>query len=166
MNFIYNQLPNGLFDKEACTNGKVCNKARIFPTGYYDIWGINEKNEFCVFELKKPEDNNKMGIISELYFYALFAENILLNSHLIKAKKNYRGYNGLVNAVNHGCNKVNAYFLVDNTKNGIHKDINDNRERMIELLNSNPFNLHFQFIEYDYDAIKEYIKPDEKAVAK
>lgn len=59
------QLPIGLF------NGKVTKDCRIFPGGKsaIDIYGINNKNQFCLFELKTAR-NKKVGAISEMLFYA------------------------------------------------------------------------------------------------
>lgn len=164
MECIFNQLPNGLFDKDICIQNseKVCNKARIFPTGYFDIWGINEKNELCIFELKKEEKNEKMGIISELFFYALYAKEILLNDGIInKATSQFRGYPYLVQAVTDGCFKVNAYFLVNKSKGqetSMHKDIKENKDKIIKLLNLNSINICFQFIEYDYNSLNATIE--------
>ena len=62
--FLERQLPVGLF------KDKVNSKNEIFPRNKsaIDIWSISNANEILLFELKAPK-NNKVGIISELYFY-------------------------------------------------------------------------------------------------
>ena len=63
--YLNRQLPVGVFNKP------VSNKTRILPKNKsaIDIWGISKANELLLFELK-AEGNNKVGIISELYFYS------------------------------------------------------------------------------------------------
>jgi hypothetical protein len=60
------QLPVGVF----C--GKVEKKNAIFAHGKsaVDIWGITSEDELVIFELKAP-GNEKIGAISELFFYAM-----------------------------------------------------------------------------------------------
>jgi len=59
------QLPVGVFID------RVSAKTAIFSRGKsaIDIWGISKDNELLIFELK-AEQNDKVGIISEIYFYA------------------------------------------------------------------------------------------------
>lgn len=72
---VYTQLPNGLFHNSP--NEKL-ERGKMFMTrGDYDIWGIDKKGNLCVFELKKDEDNEALGLISELFFYSIFAQQIL-----------------------------------------------------------------------------------------
>jgi hypothetical protein len=61
---FYRQLPVGVFEN------KVLKSTSIFTGGKsaIDIWGFSKENELLVFELK-AEKNEKVGIISELYFY-------------------------------------------------------------------------------------------------
>ena len=60
------QLPVGVF----CD--KVEKKNAIFAHGKsaVDIWGITSANELVIFELKAPK-NEKVGAISEIFFYAM-----------------------------------------------------------------------------------------------
>ena len=62
--FLNRQLPVGVFE------GDIKKDNSIFTGGKsaIDIWGINH-DELLLFELK-AEKNNKIGIISELYFYS------------------------------------------------------------------------------------------------
>lgn len=65
------QLPVGVFNKP------VSNKTRILPKNKsaIDIWGVSNKNDLLIFELK-AERNNKIGIITELYFYCCVMQRI------------------------------------------------------------------------------------------
>jgi hypothetical protein len=60
------QLPVGVF----C--GSIEKKNAIFTHGKsaVDMWGISSANELVIFELKAP-GNEKIGAISELFFYAM-----------------------------------------------------------------------------------------------
>jgi hypothetical protein len=97
---LYRQLPVGVF------GNKVSKSASIFTGGKsaIDIWGFNKENELLVFELK-ADNNEKVGIISELYFYVCVLqmvrkqifkhENCLdVNEHLLKipATKKIKAY--------------------------------------------------------------------------
>ena len=77
--FVNNQLPNGLFNIKPQEIPHESN--RIFTSGAYDIWGIDKKGNFCIFELKKDKGNIQLGVISELFFYAVYAHKILCNSN-------------------------------------------------------------------------------------
>ena len=97
---LYRQLPVGVFEN------KVSKSASIFTGGKsaIDIWGFNKENELLVFELK-ADNNEKVGIISELYFYVCVLqmvrtqtfkhENCLdKNEHILKipATKKIKAY--------------------------------------------------------------------------
>lgn len=64
------QLPVGAFKE------KVSKATAIFPRGKsaVDIWGISSNNELVFFELKAP-GNMKVGVISELFFYAMILQD-------------------------------------------------------------------------------------------
>lgn len=64
------QLPVGAFKE------KVSKATAIFPRGKsaVDIWGISSNNELAIFELKAP-GNMKVGVISELFFYAMILQD-------------------------------------------------------------------------------------------
>jgi hypothetical protein len=66
---LYNQLPRGLFERS------VCNDNRVFPTGFFDLWGVDQNNDLWLFELK-GKDNQAAGILSELFFYANYASQV------------------------------------------------------------------------------------------
>jgi len=63
--YLNRQLPVGVFHKP------VSSLTSIFPRhkSAVDIWGLTRNNELLLFELK-ADRNNKVGIVSELYFYS------------------------------------------------------------------------------------------------
>lgn len=70
---LYFQLPVGVFSK------RVARENAIFTGGKsaIDLWGVNNTSKhLAIFELK-DEKNKKVGIISELMFYA----NVVLDTH-------------------------------------------------------------------------------------
>lgn len=147
---LYNQLPNGLFNNKPTEKPNAHN--RIFTAGMYDIWGIDSNHNFCIFELKKNTGNTKLGIISELFFYAVYAHEILCNPNILhKNTKNIRGYDELYKTVsNHKINGVTAIFLLGE---GWHSQIKMRKEELTKLLNTNTFGIKFDFIQYDFTKI-------------
>jgi hypothetical protein len=149
---LFNQLPNGLFIQTDGESDKktIREKNRIFPTGYIDLWGINEENDLCVFELKK-KGNNEAGIISELYFYAHYTHDIFLTHRLNKKPSKYRGYEILRNAVEKGIKKIHACFLAPE----YHSEIRDRRGEIQDHLNSGETNINYHFLTFDQKKICE-----------
>lgn len=98
--FLYRQLPVGVFE------GDIKKDNSIFTGGKsaIDIWGINH-DELLLFELK-AEKNNKIGIISELYFYSCIMRCV--HTGLLK-HKNSGTYTDLDRIAN--TKKIKAYFL-------------------------------------------------------
>jgi len=156
---IHNQLPCGLFD--CGVTGKPKEENRILARGFFDIWGFDENDNFCVFELKKDKGNTHLGVISELFFYAVYSHDILLNLdrlHQKRSKVNHRGYDTLYDAVNSKAAKsVGAYFLLGQ---GAHSLIKDNMNALIELMNSNMFAIKFGTVQYDVNIVNGFGKPD------
>jgi hypothetical protein len=60
------QLPVGVFTKSVNKNNSVFTGGK----SAVDIWGIGEDKELYIFELK-AKDNKKVGILSEIFFYAM-----------------------------------------------------------------------------------------------
>ncbi len=143
---IHDQYPNGLFNKE------ISDKNRIFPTGYFDLWGITDNNELCVFELKR-KDNRPLGILSELIFYANFALEFLLVKKCIPldTNKTYRGYYDIITAINKNCDKINAYFLTH--IEDLHPAIKNHKKEIINYLNQINKNITYSFIFFDQDEV-------------
>ncbi|MCI9087158.1 MAG: hypothetical protein HFJ32_01155 [Clostridia bacterium] len=149
---VYTQLPNGLFHNSP--NEKL-DRGKIFMTrGDYDLWGIDKKGNLCIFELKKDKDNEALGILSELFFYSIFAQQIHCHKERIHKKqpvKNFRGYEKLYDAVQAGeIKNVNAIFLLGK---GIHVVIGEWKKELTNLLNTNRLGIHYDFIYYDIDVI-------------
>jgi hypothetical protein len=131
---VYRQLPVGVF------GNKVSKNDAIFTGGKsaIDIWGFNKSNELLVFELKAAR-NEKVGIISELYFYVCVLqmvrkqifklENVLdENKHLLKIPTT---------------KMINAYFLSPTLHPLIDKEI-------VELVNAvNPEEITYHFISFN-----------------
>ncbi|MEI7525442.1 MAG: hypothetical protein WCJ95_13975 [Mariniphaga sp.] len=69
--YLNRQLPVGIFTKP------VSKLTSIFPRNKsaIDIWGISIANELLLFELK-ADNNNKVGIITELYFYSCIMKRV------------------------------------------------------------------------------------------
>jgi len=147
---VYNQLPNGLFNIKPNEQPKEDN--RIFTTGFFDIWGIDKKDNFCIFELKKDEGNSHLGVISELFFYSIYAYKILCNkTFLHEKKKNVRGYEKLYDAVKSDKIKnINAIFLLGKD---VYPVIDERRKELKELLDTNEFGIKYNFINYDINVI-------------
>lgn len=131
---VYRQLPVGVFEN------KVSKSASIFTGGKsaIDIWGFNKENELLVFELK-ADNNEKVGIISELYFYvcvlqmvrtqAFKHENCIAeNEHLLKIP---------------ATKKIKAYFLSPTLHPLVDKEI-------LVLLNEVvPDEINYHYIQFD-----------------
>jgi hypothetical protein len=69
--YLDRQLPVGLFFDD------VHEKNSIFPhrKSAIDIWGLSKKDELILMELK-TENNNTVGIISEILFYCYFMDEV------------------------------------------------------------------------------------------
>ena len=142
---IFNQLPNGLFDSE------IVESNRVFTSGACDIWGLDADGYFCIFELKK-KDNKPLGILSELFFYAAYAHEVLLNEkRLHDATEDYRGYGLLYDAVQKGVIKgIKAFFLLGSDA---HRYIEEYKSELLAELDKNSFHIKFYFIKYDMNII-------------
>jgi hypothetical protein len=92
-------LPVGVFKKS------VSKLTSIFPRlkSAIDIWGISKNNELLLFELK-ADANNKVGIITELYFYCCIMRNV--QSGRFKHEKSDGDLDMIAKSKN-----INAYFL-------------------------------------------------------
>lgn len=97
--FLDRQLPVGVFE------GEIKKDNSIFTGGKsaIDIWGINHYEELLLFELKAA-NNNKVGIISELYFYCCIMRCVQTGQ--FKHKKSDTDLDRIANT-----KKIKAYFL-------------------------------------------------------
>ena len=95
------------------------------------MWGIDDNDNLCIFELKKPQGNDHTGIVSELFFYAWFAYEYYgtnINSEKSKKEKGLRGYDELVarsGRLQNNKNLVKAYFLVKQFRAGLNEKIDN-----------------------------------------
>ena len=134
---LYRQLPVGVFEKIVSKN------TSIFTGGKsaIDIWGFNKSNELIVFELK-AENNEKVGIISELYFYVCVLQ--MLRKKIFKHEKYLDKHKHLLEIP--ATKKIKGYFLSPT----LHPLVD---RKMIELLNeARPDEISYHYIQFD----KEY----------
>ena len=157
---VYDQLYNGLFNTENNTIPHESN--RIFTSGAYDIWGIDSDNNFCIFELKKHKKNAHLGVISELFFYATFAKNILCNKKTLNSlgtRKPYRGYEKLYEFVeSNKLNKIKAIFFFGENENSMYYAIENmyKNGRLMKVLNQNRFGIEFNLMTYKFEDVIKY----------
>ena len=107
---FYNQLPVGLFYE------KVTSDTAIFPRSHaaLDIWGL-DNSTFHLVELKAKENQN-LGVLSEVFFYACFVYDMYCCRHLErkdstdsqKYGEKLRGYPELIRA---NITSVTAHIL-------------------------------------------------------
>lgn len=127
------QLPVGVFENV------VSKKTSIFTGGKsaIDIWGFSKENELLVFELK-ADNNVKVGILSELYFYVSVLKML--------KKQTFRHDN---------CNQedilkiakfdqIKAFFLCPS----IHPLID---KKILDLLNEPNSQIKYHYINFDKD---------------
>lgn len=122
---LSDQLPTGLFA------GAVRKEHKIFNTGYFDLWSLAENGTFTVYELKAP-GNLPAGIISELYFYANYANDLLRERNgcvLNRSNTTVRNYGFLSRA---DVRAVNGVFLV----NRLHPEIEKQETAILSMLNA------------------------------
>lgn len=121
-NGIFPQLPVGLF------LNSVEEANRVFAGGSaaVDLWTW-DRNKFYVFELKYM--NKKVGIITELFFYANYLYDLLVEKNFVlnKRKTEKRGYQNLLE---NEFEEICAFMLVDEN----HPLIDD---EVLKILNNN-----------------------------
>lgn len=132
---LFRQLPVGLFKekKEAKNSLFTRGKSAI------DLWAIDDE-KIAIFELKTK--NKMVGIISELFFYSSYIDDVFVKKNNIafykgselNSNKSIRGYNFLIEKPEN--KSIEAYFLTDTmhpliTKNEIDL-LNENEEKRIK----------------------------------
>jgi hypothetical protein len=130
--FIDRQLPVGIFKDEVSINNAIFSRGK----SAIDIWGISKANELMIFELK-AEHNDKVGIISEIYFYA----NVM---RMVKTGKFEYQKPCKVNLERiSDVSKIKAYILAPS----LHPLID---EKIMEIMNTNVLpEMEFHYINYD-----------------
>ena len=145
------QLPMGLFD------GQVLLDTAITPGGasQADLWKI-EKDEFCVYELKDNihTDNIRVGIITELMFYANVLHRLFITQEiqyspkadLYRTKKRddaSRGFEYILDAIyQHSITHIKAVILTDR----LHPLIEHNKKQLLNDMNQNKVNIRFEHL--------------------
>ncbi|MCL2289277.1 MAG: hypothetical protein FWC34_01020 [Bacteroidetes bacterium] len=126
------QLPVGIFKSE------ISEKYAVMPANskaQIDIWAIKDST-LKIFELKTPT-NYKVGIISELMFYANImsdVKNAVIKFPPSAAVCNYRSFNELYKRVKEkSLEKIEAIMLADN----LHPLISCKKKDILKILNSN-----------------------------
>lgn len=135
--FLYRQLPVGVFEN------RVSKSASIFTGGKsaIDIWGFNKENELLVFELK-ADSNEKVGIISELYFYVCVLQ--MMRKQIFKHENCLDENKHLLEIP--ATKKIRAYFLSPTRHPLVDKEI-------LKLLNAvTPDEISYHYIQFN----KEY----------
>lgn len=154
---VFDQLPNGLFE------GSVAEKNRRFPTGYFDLWGIDDNDNLCIFELKRPQGNDHIGIVSELFFYAWFAYEYYGANINSKKGKWARGYDRLVERskrLQNDENPIKAYFLVKQFRSGLNEKIDNILELFNSALKDQGVAITFEVVRYDESWLSDKAKED------
>lgn len=138
---LYDQMPCSIFI------GKKSEKTKIFSSGYFDLWGVNPKGELCIFELKKA-GNTPLGIISELFFYSMIAQDMRLSTHDDR-KSSVRGFDEFMKTKD--VPLIKAYFLAP----ALHSSIENNLSEVLKQLNSakNISNVEFGYIKFKQEEI-------------
>lgn len=134
---LYRQLPVGVFES------KISKSSSIFTGGKsaIDIWGFNKSNELLVFELK-ADSNEKVGIISELYFYVCVLQ--MVREKIFKHENCHDENKHLLEIP--ATKKIKAYFLSPTLHPLVDKEI-------LKLLNAvTPDEISYHYIQFN----KEY----------
>lgn len=136
---LFRQLPVGLFENEI----KEANAIFTGKKSAIDLWAT-DNDSIAVFELKT---NNKMiGIITELFFYSKYIEDVFVDDNNIycsKCSTALRGYQNL--AIGNASNKkIKSFFLTDDLHPLITNDV-------IKTLNENRGKIEYSSIEYCID---------------
>lgn len=137
---ISRQLPVGLFE------GTVSKDKAVFPYGKsaIDLWTVTE-DSIVIFELKT--DNQMVGIITELMFYANYVYDMFIingNTFSPQTPENeayFRGYRRLINS---GLKTVLAAMLT----NGLHPLVTP---EVIEMMNAGAEGIKYLSMKYRFD---------------
>lgn len=146
---LYDQMPCRLFVD------RVSEETKIFSSGAIDLWGIGNNGELYVFELKK-KGFEPLGIISELFFYAMLSIDMRhAKTDEKQTQDSYRGFEKFINSKKNM--PVHAYFLT----HSLHSIIDINK--VLKVLNSvqKQSNVIFGNIHYNQDEIVPEEKTDE-----
>lgn len=133
------QLPVGLFVNEV----KASNTFTPRGASQIDIWQV-ENTTLKVFELKATK-NEKVGIISELMFYAntmyYLKEGMIRYPCTIRSAKNFRHIKDLWKVIeDHLIFKIDAIFMTEK----LHTLFEARKEEILKILNNNKYLIRYQ----------------------
>ncbi len=133
------QLPVGLFVNEV----KVSNTFTPRGASQIDIWQV-EDNTLRVFELKATK-NEKVGIISELMFYAntmyYLKEGVIQYPDTIRNAKNFCHIKDLWKVIeDHLIFKIDAIFMTEK----LHTLFEAREKEILKILNNNKYLIRYQ----------------------
>lgn len=130
---FYDQMPCRMFLKPKSE------KTKIFNSGFFDLWGVDKNGCLSIFELKK-EGNEPLGIVSELFFYAMIARDMREAGRDEKSD----GLRGIDEFIDTRDNEIiKAYFLAP----GLHPFLEEHD--IIRVLNIEGGNIVFGNISFD-----------------
>lgn len=134
---LYDQMPCRLFFE------KKAEKNKIFSSGYFDLWGVDKDGCLSIFELKKS-GNEPLGIVSELFFYAMIARD-MREAGLKEKSKGKRGINEFLATKNNEL--IRAYFLAP------HLHVFLEKYHVLDVLNVEGGNIKFGYIPFSQEEI-------------
>ncbi len=154
---LFDQFPCGVLYGRTY-NEAVHERNRIFNKGCFDLWGYNEGKDIkdiFLYELKEKENTNKLGIISELFFYSCLMQDFVciakqqgFKEHISRKRKFFRGLDEFAKHAEKADN-VKAFFLVPGFHSFITGNINgknrrnENMNRLLEVMNKRNDNVQY-----------------------
>lgn len=159
---LHDQFPCGVFYGNNY-NEAVHGMNRVFNTGYFDLWGFNKKEDtYYLCELKK-KGNEKLGIVSELFFYSCLMKDLIriatskeFKDHFKKKRKMYRGFNEFVDGARINA-AVKAFFLIPDFHSFIkgkqEDETKNNFKKLLAVMNTRNDSVKFDYIWFDQDEI-------------
>ena len=142
---VHHQLPVGLFDRE------ISKVTALTPGGssQVDLWQISH-DVFRIYELKDTvnTDNRKVGILSELMYYANLTVHLVITGQIkypeevYRKRACYRGLQLLLAAIEEKrIRTVEAVFLADD----LHPLIKDKLKEILVELNKNALAVTYRY---------------------
>lgn len=142
---VHHQLPVGLFDRE------ISKVTALTPGGssQVDLWQISH-DVFRIYELKDTvnTDNRKVGILSELMYYANLTVHLVITGQIkypeevYRKRACYRGLQLFLAAIEEKhIRTVEAVFLADD----LHPLIKDKLKEILVELNKNALSVTYRY---------------------
>lgn len=150
---LMRQFPVGVFKGEVTNNCSISGQGMPIFTGgksAIDLWAVGN-GRAAIFELKKPSGNKKVGIVSELIFYANIVRDLQLKNLKYKNPKPFEAQ--LIDSVG-----VDSYFLLG--EGNIHPLLNS--KAIFDCLNDSGRKRDIKFDIIYYNNLLECRKEDWK----